>query len=194
MVSSKNRSNVRFPPSLMSSMGLLWDGWDNKDLLQKLWLEERQADIERLSILCSERQIAQGEHMYFELALQLAREAYPEPKKAGRKVVWNDLTLGVLVVEIERRLGRREQKKSVTWACKQLSKQERWLNILSERNGSADFASDPAEALRKAYHSFKNKPMANVMRKAYQLHVYEGTETSWDELTLDILRNPLPAK
>ena len=161
---------------------------------QKQWLEERHADIERLNALCSERQIAHGEHMYFELALQLAREAYPEPKRAGRKGVWNDLTLGVLVVEVERIQVKGEQKKPVTWACKQLAKQERWLNILSQRNDSTGFASDPAEALRKAYNSFKDKPKANLMRDAYQQHVNEDTESSWDELAIDILKNPLPAK
>jgi len=40
--------------------------------------------------------------MYYKLSIALARELYPERKKVARKVKWNDMIKGILVVEIER--------------------------------------------------------------------------------------------
>jgi hypothetical protein len=62
--------------------------------------------------------------MYFNLALEFAREAYPAPKARGRKKAWNDFTLSALVVAVELKLKSQKREMSAVWACKEVAKNE----------------------------------------------------------------------
>jgi hypothetical protein len=137
--------------------------------------------------------------MYLELALQLAREAYPESKKTGRNKVWNDLMLGALVVELERYIESRKTKPSISSASDILAEKQPWAKFLSERtlNEGKDLGGtspDPGEVLRKKYNSFCNNLKANVMRDVYRLQLLEGTTDEWDRFVDDLLINPVVKK
>lgn len=195
----KKPSKIRFPEPLSKTPGLLWDGWSDSEVFRKFQIRELQEDIARINALCAEREIEPGSTMYLELALQLAREAYPEPKKTGRNKVWNDLTLGALVVELERCIESRKTKPSISSACDILAKKQPWAKFLSERilNEGKDLgrtSPDPGEVLRKKYNSFCNNPKARVMRDVYRLHLLEGTTDQWDRFVDDLLINPVVKK
>ncbi len=95
-------SKIYFPEPLKNAPGLLWQGWSHPEILTEYLIQEKEEDLNRLKALCLERGLAPDESMFMELALQLAREAYPERKTAGRNPVWNYLTKGALVVDVER--------------------------------------------------------------------------------------------
>jgi len=193
-MSIKKPSKIRFPEPLSKAPGLLWEGWSNSEVFRKFQLQELQEDVARVNALCAERGIQPGSTMYFELALQLAREAYPEAKKPGRTKVWNDLTLGALVVEIERYIALRKTKPSISSACDTLAKKEPWASFLSERNELEGTSPDPGEVLRQAYNSFRDNPKANVTRDVYRLHLHEDTTDKWDQYVGELLRNPVLKK
>lgn len=193
-MAAKKPSKIRFPEPLSKAPGLLWEGWSNSEVFREFQNQERQEDIARVNALCAEREIQLGSTMYFELALQLAREAYPESKKPGRNKVWNDLTLGALVVELERYISSRKTKPSISSACDILAKKQPWASFLSERNELAGTSPDPGQVLRQAYNSFSDNPKANVMRDVYRLHLLEGTSDKWDQFVEELLRNPVLKK
>lgn len=204
----KKPSKIRFPELLSKAPGLLWEGWRNSEVFRELQIQELQEDIARVDALCAEREIQPGSTMYLVLALQLAREAYPEAKKAGRNKVWNDLTYGVLVVEVERLKGKGDAVKPLTWVCKKLAKQPHWLKFLSQRDDPDCFSTNPSEALRKAYNSYiakmkknwelapepKPRLKAAAFRDMYSLHQLEGTVEEWDKFVVDVLKTPMKSK
>jgi hypothetical protein len=58
-------------------------------------------------------------------------------------------------VEIERRVKPGDPARGATWAAKQLAMREPWKSIVRKD-------SDPTEALRKAYQTFKNEKWART--------------------------------
>lgn len=198
-MAAKQPSKIRLPEPLSKAPGLLWEGWSNSEVFRKYQIQELQEDIARVNALCVERQIQPGSTMYLELALQLVREAYPETQKSGRTKVWNDLTLGALVVELDRYIESRKTKPSIKSACVILAKKQPWATflrtrILNEGKELARTSPDPGEVLRKKYYSFCEDPKANVMRNVYQLHLLEGTTDEWDRFVGDLLINPVLKK
>lgn len=141
------------------------------------WLDE---DFEKLILLCQERGIRTGPTMFINLALELARELYPEPRKRGAKSKWSDLTKGCLVVEIER-LVREDSLHGIEWACTQLAKRDPWRSFLA--NGE-----NIAESLRAKYYEFQQNKWAKTFRDAFKYYESQGTIEQWNELVLDAVK------
>lgn len=154
---------------------------------------ERQAadDHAKLLLLCEHHGIKPSPSMYYELALALARELYPEPKKRGRRSKWTDLNRGTLVVEVERIAKPDDPSYGVAWACQQLAKREPWLSFL-ETAESGCSSPDPAEALRRVYYDSKDARWTNLTRDVFALHQARGTVDEWADLVDDCVRNPHP--
>jgi hypothetical protein len=146
-------------------------------------------DYAKLLILCQHHGIEEGPARFFQLALALARELYPEAKRSGRKSKWTALNQGALVVEIERRVVPGAPAHGVEWACRQLCQSEPWASFLAVK-GSGGGASDPAEALRQVYYAFKKDKWAAVMLDAFRFNEAAGTLAQWDRLVADAVRNP----
>lgn len=104
---------------------------------------------------------------FFELALKLARKAYPPRKRKGRPQKWSAVNASALVFAVEELVDPQDRNKGVGWACEVLSKREPWCGILSDRTGG-DLQPDPAEALRKVYYQFKDDPGATKLREIYR--------------------------
>lgn len=188
----KKPSKVRFPQPLANAGGLLWDGWTDQKVFAEYQIQEAQADKVRLDTLCKERGIAPSPEMYFQLALELAREAYPVSKPRGRKKIWNDLTLGALVVAVEEKLKSVKRAMSDSWACEQIAQIEPWRSFARAR--SIEGGGDPKVVLRRAYSTFKGNPKANLMRHAHSVYELEGRLTEWDTLVKDFLNRPFVEK
>lgn len=154
----------------------------------KEWVDD---DHGKLLMLCKHYGIKEDVGMFYQLALTLAREIYPEPKKRGRKSKWTILIKGVLVVEVERLMRPDDPAYGVEWACTQLSKREPWASFI-EKKESGTLAPDPTEALRQTYYDFRNDPWANISRDAFRMHEHERTITEWDKRVGDSVRNPHP--
>lgn len=156
-------------------------------------LSRKYDDEERskLMFLCQGYGIQHGPSMFYELALRLARELFPEPKKRGRKSKWTTLNKGALVVEIERLHKPGDPSHGIEWACSQIAKREPWKSFL-EIKESAITSPDPAEALRKVYYDFRADRWAAVMRDVFKLYEMEGNVAEWEPLVMDYVRNPHP--
>lgn len=153
--------------------------------------EYSEEDNAKLLLLCQHYDIAEGPNMYYRLALALAREIYPEPKKRGRKSKWGDMNMGALVVEVERLVRPNDKAHGVEWACKQLSKREPWRSFL-EAKESGTVSPDPAEALRQIYFDFRGDKWANVFRDAFRMYEHEGAIAEWEKKVSDFVRKPHP--
>jgi len=87
---------------------------------------------------------------WFYLALRLAQLKYPEPKKAGRKLKWNNQIRLLLLNEVDRMVDPIDSKNGVNRACKKLAKSQPWQSLLKD-------AEIPSEALRVQYYIAKGK-------------------------------------
>jgi hypothetical protein len=148
------------------------------------WVSEDHA---KLLLLAEEMGIAFSEHMFYQLALALARKhciGFQQRSPTGK---WTELTRSCLVVEIERLTAnrRRVPGHTVTWAAKVLSTRPEWAEFL-------DGAGDAAESLRVQYQKHKKSRMAALCRDAFRMHRHEGTIEAWDELVLSALQSPHP--
>jgi hypothetical protein len=166
--------------------GLLEDDGSLRDRIKK-YSEE---DSAKLLLLCRHHGIQASPFMFYELALALAREIYPEPKKRGRKSKWTWLNMGALVVEVERLVTPNDPAHGVEWACQQLSKRELWASFLEKKEGT--LSPDPAEALRQIYFNFRGDKWANVSRDAFRMYEHEGAIAEWEKQVSDFVRNPHP--
>ena len=187
-MTTKKPSKVRFPQPLENAGGLLWDGWTDQAVWADFIAREANEDSVRLNALCVERGIPAGPQMYYQLALALAREAYPAKKASGRRKIWDDLTSGALVVAIEQTIKPSRPKKPVTWACALLAKRDPWKTFCEERQFE-DGALISA-VLYTRYKSFKNSPRARLMRDAFALYDLQGRTDEWDQLVADLLTRP----
>lgn len=172
-------------PRLLGA-ALLDDG-SLRDHLKK-YSEE---DSAKLQLLCQHYGIQASPIMFYELALTLAREKYPEPKKRGRKSKWTTLRSGALVVEVERLIRPNDPAHGVEWACKQLAKREPWASFL-EAKEVGTLGHDPGEALRQIYFDFRGDEWANVSRDAFKMYEHEGAIAEWEKQVSDFVRNPQP--
>jgi hypothetical protein len=143
-MTTRRPSKVRFPQPLANAGGLLWDGSTDQRVFAEYQNQEAQADKVRLDTLCQEGGIAPSPEMYFQLALELAREAYPVPKPRGRKKTWNDFILGALVVTVDSKLKSGKRAMSDVWACKEVAKTETWKLFAHAR-------SDEGRAIQRRY-------------------------------------------
>jgi len=149
------------------------------------WAAEDHA---KLLKLCCHYGIESGPYQFMELALALARELYPEPKKRGRKSKWTALNKGALVVEVERLIRPNDPAHGVEWACSQLAKREPWASFIEEKE-SGTISPDPAEALRQIYFDFRGDKWAEISRKAFKMYEHEGEITEWEKQVSDFMRN-----
>lgn len=150
-----------------------------------------EEDNDKLLLLCRHYGIQASPFMFYELALALAREIYPEPKKRGRKSKWTFLNKGVLVVEVERRMRQDKPGYGVAWACSKLAKIEPWASFLEKKEG-VTLNPDPAEALRQIYFDFRGDDWAEISRKKFREYKREGAIAKWEEQVSDLVRNPHP--
>lgn len=148
-------------------------------------------DHSKLLLLCEHYDIQARSSMFYELALALAREIYPEPRKRGRKSKWTELNQGALVVEVERLANPDDPAHGVERACEQLSRREPWKSFLESKESELT-SPDPAEALRKVYYDFRADEWAAVMRDAFKWHKHQGTIGEWEMEAADFVRNPNP--
>lgn len=145
-------------------------------------------DRAKLELLCQHYGIEDSPHKFYELALKLARELHPEPRKRGRKTKWTGLAMGALLVEIDRIKSTDDPLHGVEWACGQLAKTEPWLSFL-ETKDSNNFASDPAEALRKVYYEFRDHHWVKLFRESFIRYESEGRLEEWENLVISLLRD-----
>ena len=89
-------------------------------------------------------------NMWFYLALKLAQLRYPEPKKAGRKLKWNNQLRLLLLNEIDRMVDPSDSTNGVNRACKNLAKIQPWHLLVAG-------VENPSEALRAQYYIAKDK-------------------------------------
>lgn len=181
------KRNIAFQRVESRRAGILMDEAAIQQQVRE-WVSE---DYAKLVMLCQKYGIAEGPNMFYQLALALARELYPEPKKRGRKSKWTVLNKGVLVVEVERLMRPNDPAHGVEWACEQLGKREPWASFLeAKENGT--FGPDPAESLRQIYFDFRGDKWANVCRDAFKMYEYEGAIEQWEDYVIDCVRNPHP--
>lgn len=176
------QSEERRKPRILAAA--LRDDGSLHDLVNKS-VEE---DYAKLLLLCKQYGIKQGESMFFQLSLALAREIYPEPKKRGRKTKWTDLNKGALVVEVERLVNADDPAHGVEWACRVLAGREPWESFLEMKEGS-NFGPDAAEALRQVYFKFRRDKWAAVSRDAFKQYEAEDAITAWEERVSDFVKN-----
>lgn len=163
----------------------------NEDELRQLHSKYQWEDLERLFLLVKHYNIQPGPEIFIQLALELARELYPEPKKGGRQSKWTIHNKGALVVEIERLKRSDDPDHGVSWAAIQLANREPWKSFLeSSKSGSS--SPDPAGALRKAYYDFKDDRWAEISRKAYGYHTITNTIEDWENHVTDVVKKPPP--
>ena len=191
-VANKTPSKIRFPAPMSGAGGLLWDGWTNQAVWAEFVAKEANEDLVRMHALCAERGIPEGPRMYYQLALALAREAYPAKKVSGRKKIWDDLTLGALVVAVEQTIKASRSKKPVTWACAVLARSDPWKTFCVDRQ--FEDGALVSDVLHTRYKGFKASPRANLMRDAFALHEMQGRIDEWDEFVADLLKHPRAEK
>ena len=147
------------------------------------WIKE---DHKKLLLLCNEFEIADGPQRFYKLALALARKHYIGFQERTPLGKWTDITLGYLVVEIERLTAdkRKSPSHTASWAADVLASRPEWAEFLGGN------AVDGGEALRVQYQSFRRNRWAAVMRDAYKWQVHQNKLAEWPADVIDALRNP----
>lgn len=156
---------------------------------EKIAREQFDRSFFGLVMLAQHYEIPIRPNVFSDLALALARELFPEPKKTGRRQKWHNLNMGVLVVEIERLVDRDDPAHGINWASKQLAKREVWRAFL-DRKDTPETIPDPGEALRKAYFKFKDHKWANIVREAFADYEAKGIVARWDEYVQIVVKKP----
>ncbi|WP_426396281.1 hypothetical protein ACN9M1_17180 [Ralstonia sp. R-29] len=168
----------------------------NEDQLREFVGEQATEDHAKLLLLCEHFGIQSGPNMFYQLALTLARQLYPQDKKAGKPQKWTGLNRGALVVEVDRLKHPGDATRGVAWACQQLSKREPWASFV-EATDSLDSSPDPAEALRRTYYASIKEgtewdKWVETAKGCFALHEHNGTLAEWDALVADVVNNPFP--
>ena len=148
------------------------------------WVDEDHA---KLVLLAKEMGVSVGEHMFYQLALALARKHCIGLQQRSPTGKWTELPRSCLVVEIERLTAdkRRVPGHTVTWAAKVLSTRPEWAEFLASASGAA-------ESLRVQYQKHKKSRMAAMSRKAFKMYRHEDAVDQWDQMVLSALRSPHP--
>ncbi len=137
----------------------------------------------RMVLLFDAHKIAHGN--WEELCFSLARESVPcfkQKNKEGRPLKWDDYTLAVLYVEIER-LTRKEfaaKPKTIRAATKELSIRIPWKLIIEKWSEGSFFGGDPSEAINSAYKESKKNHLSKIALDAFKLNILQGTISEWD--------------
>lgn len=174
---------ITFQDPTKRKLGILLDEQGVKQAIDA-WAAE---DYRKLLLLCRQRNISEGPSMFACLALDLARELFPEPKKRGAKPKWDEMRKGCLVVEVERLANKDDSSHGIEWACTQLAKREPWLSFLTG-------GSEPAESLRAKYYESRDDKWANICRDAFELRRHEERLADWDEYVIYAVKKQSPIK
>ena len=175
------RPAIRFTDPADRQMGLL-TAMDDKASSSQLneWMLE---DQQKLHDLCVHYGIPNNEHMYYLLALELAREFLPKPKTGGNHKKWTDFAGACLVTEIDRLAN--ENKITKSSAANALSNEAPWKNFLDTKSGSY-MGSDPTGALLQAYKTFKKKPLTRATKDCYKYYKLTDDISGWKNMLLSI--------
>lgn len=113
-------------------------------------LEQRECEkFHKLHKLCDHFSIDRNDpQLWYRLSLALAEEHVPgfqERSKPGAKRKWTDSRKLELKEAVDRKIegAGKSRVKGVTWACRNLAKQERWETLAKGKN--------PVEVLRHTY-------------------------------------------
>lgn len=150
------------------------------------WITE---DIEKLNDLSAHFGTQPGD--YFALCIKLAEMVVPAFKEnvtRGRPAKWTDEVIGVLIVEIERKVVKNKKAKGVAWAAKQLLLNPLWQAFIARREGDGTSA-DPAEVLRKKYADYKEAEGVDESRLMYSGLLARDQQSVWDGYVESIVRN-----
>jgi hypothetical protein len=176
----KKIPSLRFQGHDTRKRRLLAAALRNDGSLSERAKEYSEEDSAKLQLLCLHYGIQSSPSMFYELALELAREIYPEAKKSGRKSKWTELIQAALVVEVERLKRPNDPAHGAEWACEQLAKRKPWKSFI-EKKESSKSSPDPAEALRKKYYDFRNDKWADVFRGVFKMHELQGLIDEWEK-------------
>jgi hypothetical protein len=180
-----NRKITFVDPSTRKLSLLMTD--DERDKKTKEWNLE---DFAKLLKLCEEYGIPYSDdlsRMWYSLALALARQYRPAPKKRGAYQKWHILNEGALVVEVERRIKQKGTGSSVKWACRQLAKEEPWRSFVGSKEGDAP-SLDPGEVLRGKYQKFCSDKKMEVFRKVYLSYAERGDLQGWNDYLHSVVK------
>jgi hypothetical protein len=172
----KSKSPVAFPPEKPIGNALIHFF---PERLKKVLTEQVRDEMSRLTALAHHYNIAAEDFddMTYQLALKLARELYPEPKRPGQKAKWNGPKIGKLVVEMERIIVPNSKPRGITFAATQLAKKEPWKSFVKGAN--------KAETIRIAYTKGRNDPWSDVMRTTFKQDEIRGALAEWDQAVFE---------
>lgn len=174
----KIKTDLRFGPA---KKGLLMTASERADLEKY----GQWGDRFKLGLLAAEYGIPAGPDQYYELALELARQLYPEPKKRGRKSKWTPTTKTALIADIERRVDPNDLTHGIDWACNQICKKEPWLSFIDEKEC---LNSNKAEVLRQAYYQHREGWWGRHGRNLAEEHRQEA-ENEWRKRIICLVEN-----
>ncbi|NOU20751.1 MAG: hypothetical protein HOO93_03010 [Methyloglobulus sp.] len=172
--------DIKFTRAEKRDKELLISALKGKEHLQEKSKQLVQDDMLNMLALCDKYHIKQSHNMWYELALSIARECYPEPQKKGRKSKWNGFKTAVLVVELERLIDLKNPSKGVQWASKQLAKKEPWKSFIEFKDSNLT-SPDPAETIRKIYFDFKDDEWSERLRLTFKKYEVNQDLEGWEE-------------
>ena len=154
--------------------------------LRANWAKE---DMEKLYLLGEQYNLSAIDPRFFQmLALELARELYPEPKRRGRKNKWTPLIRAVLVVEVERRIEKGEAKRPLKTICYELSQRDPWESFVEEKEDDLT-NPDPGAVIERIYQDSKKLPIAKALKGAFLWHEAKASVSEWDGFVKETVKN-----
>lgn len=123
----------------------------------------------KLRLLAYQMNIQNGETIWYELALALARIHHPEPNKRGRKTKWDLEIRIILIIEINRLIKPENQRYGIEYACGVLSNRPHWKRFLKNNKNLV-------QALRRNYYESTADEKLIEAAQAY----YKENQGNWD--------------
>ena len=187
MAAKKDPLRTKVEPRYVPLLG----GEEHREEVFRRWVDE---DHEKLMLLADEMRIPNDERRLYALALALARKHCIGFQQRVPRGKWTKLTLGFLVVEIERLTDdkRKIPGHTVTWAAGVLAGRPEWKKFLRGNKNPGEALCDPGEALRVQYQWFYRNRGATVFRGAFNLHELNNTLEEWDARVREALLDPHP--
>jgi hypothetical protein len=171
--------DIKFSRAEKIERELLISALEGEEKLHEKCKQLTQDDMLNMLALCDKYHIKQSHNMWYELALSMAREFYPEPQKKGRKPKWDNFKAAILVVEIERLSDLKNPSKGVQWASKQLAKKEPWKSFIEIKDSNLT-SPDPAETIRKIYFDFKDDEWSERLRLTFKKYESNQDLEGWN--------------
>jgi hypothetical protein len=173
---------AKFEEPMLRRFGLL----DDESMQVDKLVQWEQQDLEEMEKLRQGYGIPDTALKWYLLALELAREAYPKPRKRGPKTKWNGFVCGALVVEVDRLVAANKGKhgKGLSWALKTISKQKRWANFVERRDG---IGRSDAAGIEWYYDQNKKSKNARMVRYAFLYCRETNTLDEWERLVDELL-------